>query len=113
MTAAVAGIFRKLQTTNKNFRAQIIRTDLRNVLWIAEDSDEIYTICFDRILAADIYKANPDSDICKVILLTFLEDEEQQETESWDCGNFTFADSQDFIKWLQSSLNVQHPVLNA
>ena len=110
---AVPGIFRRVQTNQKNFRAQLLRTDLRNILWIAEDSEEIYTVCFDRILAADIYKPNPEEDICKVILLSFIDDDEEQETESWDCGNFTFLDAQDFLKWLQSSLNVQQPVVNA
>ena len=108
-----ASVFRRVQTNQKNFRAQLLRTDLRNVLWIAEDSNEIYTVCFDRILAADIYKPDPEIDSCKVILLSFIDDDDEQETESWDCGNFTFVDAQDFLKWLQSSLNVQQPVLNA
>jgi len=109
----MAAVFRKVQANGKNFRAQLLRTDLRNVLWIAEDTEEIYTLCFDRILSADIYKCKPEEDVCQVILLTFIDDEEEQETESWNCGNFTFLDAQDFLKWLQNSLNVQQPVLNA
>lgn len=109
----MAAVFRKVQANGKNFRAQLLRTDLRNVLWIAEDTEEIYTLCFDRILSADIYKCKPEEDVYQVILLTFIDDDEEQETESWNCGSFTFLDAQDFLKWLQNSLNVQQPVLNA
>ena len=109
----MANVFKRLQTNGKNFRAQLIRTDTRNMLWIAEDKEEIYLIRFDRILSADIYKINPEEDCCKAILLTFSDEEEDEYCESWDCGSFTSSDALDFLKWLQVSLSAQNPVLNA
>jgi hypothetical protein len=109
----MANIFKRVQTNGKNFRAQLVRTDTRNMLWVAEDNEEIYLIRFDRILSADVFKISSEEDVCKAIFLTFLEDEDDEEYESWDCGSFTSADALDFLKWFQASLNAQQPVINA
>ena len=109
----MANIFRRLQTNGKNFRAQLVRTDSKTMLWVAEDNEEIYLIRFDRILSADVFKIDPEQDVCKAIFLTFSEDEDEEECESWDCGSFTSADAMDFLKWFQASLSSQQPVMNA
>lgn len=90
-------VFHTVQTNGSHFRASFVKYEKR-VLWIAESSEEIYCIQFDKALSADLYQTETNF---KVIFLYANDDE----VESIDFGNFTSEDGLLFLKWLQSNLD--------
>jgi hypothetical protein len=90
--------FQAQQTTGNEFRAQVVK-GASTTLWVAESDESIYTVCFDKILAADVYQSK--ADLPAAVILLFEIDEE---VESIDIGAFTRQDAVQFLSWLQSTL---------
>jgi hypothetical protein len=93
-------IFNCRQTNDINFRAQVFKNTTKYVLWVAESKDDVYTITFKNVLAADCYREK-DDDSERVLLLYRDEEEDVQTVE---VGLFNHEDAIKFIQWMESSV---------
>ncbi len=93
-------IFNCRQTNDMNFRAQLFKNSSKFTLWVAESKDDVYTMTFKNMLAADCYAEN-DEDSERVLLLYRDEEEDIQTIE---VGLFKHEDALKFIAWMESSV---------
>ena len=94
-------IFLCRQSNDLNFRSQVYKNLSKWVLWVAESKDDVYTISFKNVIAADSYAQTPEEDSERVLLLYRDEEEDVQTVE---VGLFKHEDALKFINWLESSI---------
>jgi hypothetical protein len=89
----------KINEKSVMFRAQLFKNENLFTLWIIENENQIYTVKFLTILAADIYKLQDD---CLTTVFLMRDDEEDFNVE---IGKFhQNIDAMEFLKWLKNSM---------